>query len=80
MLVFIRLNEQRLVGNREFFDINVELAVACIDHVVDFVNADTSGAQEGIRAHQEQHKEMKKQMKKQIIASLRGVKDEEKIV
>ena len=61
MLVFIRLNEQRLVGNREFFDINIELAIACIDNVVDFVNADTSGAQEEIRANQEQYKEMKKQ-------------------
>ena len=60
MLVFIRLNEQRLVGNREFFDINIELAVACIDNVVDFVNADTPGAQEEIRAHQEQNKQMQK--------------------
>jgi hypothetical protein len=61
MLVFIRLNEQRLVGNREFFDINIELAIACIDNVVDFVNADTSGAQEEIRAYQEQYKQMKNQ-------------------
>ena len=61
MLVFIRLNEQRLVGNREFFDINIELAIACIDTVVDFVNADTSGAQEEIRAHQEQNKQIKRQ-------------------
>ena len=79
MLVFIRLNEQRLVGNREFFDINIELAVACIDNVVDFVNADTSGAQEEIRAHQEQYKQMKKQMKKQDCSKSERCKERRKI-
>ena len=74
MLVFIRLNEQRLVGNREFFDINIELAIACIDNVVDFVNADTSGSQEQIRANQEQYK----QMRNRNIANLINVKSEGK--
>jgi hypothetical protein len=45
-LVSMKLNEHRMAHNREFFDVELDSAIACIEDVVAIVNADITETQE----------------------------------